>query len=78
MKNVIAIASGISDGLGLGSNARAALITRGLKEISVLGSGNGRERGHFLRPLRIGRPCAYLHGASFEKLYVRPCDRPRP
>jgi glycerol-3-phosphate dehydrogenase (NAD(P)+) len=37
LKNVIAIASGISDGLGLGHNARAALITRGLAEISRLG-----------------------------------------
>lgn len=37
LKNVIAIASGISDGLALGSNARAALITRGLSEISRMG-----------------------------------------
>lgn len=37
LKNVIAIASGISDGLSLGNNARAALITRGLAEISRLG-----------------------------------------
>jgi len=37
LKNVIAIASGICDGLGLGHNARAALITRGLSEISRLG-----------------------------------------
>ncbi len=37
LKNVIAIASGICDGLGLGHNARAALITRGLTEISRLG-----------------------------------------
>lgn len=37
LKNVIAIASGISDGLGLGHNARAALITRGLAEIVRLG-----------------------------------------
>lgn len=34
LKNVIAIASGISDGLGFGANTRAALITRGLSEIS--------------------------------------------
>ena len=47
MKNVIAIASGISDGLGLGSNARAALITRGLKEISVLGSAMGAKEATF-------------------------------
>jgi glycerol-3-phosphate dehydrogenase (NAD(P)+) len=37
LKNVIAIASGILDGLGLGNNARAALITRGLAEIARLG-----------------------------------------
>jgi glycerol-3-phosphate dehydrogenase (NAD(P)+) len=36
IKNVIAIASGISDGLGLGHNARAALITRGLAEMTRL------------------------------------------
>lgn len=37
VKNVIAIATGISDGLGLGANARAALITRGLSEVQRLG-----------------------------------------
>ncbi|MBI5846697.1 MAG: NAD(P)-dependent glycerol-3-phosphate dehydrogenase [Nitrospirae bacterium] len=37
LKNVVAIASGICDGLGLGHSARAALITRGLVEISRLG-----------------------------------------
>ncbi len=37
LKNVIAVAAGISDGLGFGSNTRAALITRGLTEISRLG-----------------------------------------
>jgi glycerol-3-phosphate dehydrogenase (NAD(P)+) len=37
LKNVMAIATGISDGLGLGENARAALITRGLAEITRLG-----------------------------------------
>ena len=37
VKNVLAIASGISDGMGLGQNARAALLTRGLAEISRLG-----------------------------------------
>ena len=36
MKNVVAIAAGISDGLGFGTNARAALITRGLAEITRL------------------------------------------
>jgi glycerol-3-phosphate dehydrogenase (NAD(P)+) len=41
VKNVMAIAAGISDGLGLGYNARAALITRGLAEISRLGAALG-------------------------------------
>jgi len=37
LKNVVAIAAGICDGMGLGHNARAALITRGLSEIARLG-----------------------------------------
>jgi glycerol-3-phosphate dehydrogenase (NAD(P)+) len=41
LKNVMAIAAGISDGLGLGYNARAALITRGLAEITRLGVALG-------------------------------------
>lgn len=41
IKNVMAIATGISDGLGLGENARAALITRGLAEITRLGVALG-------------------------------------
>lgn len=43
LKNVIAIASGICDGLGLGHNARAALITRGLAEIVRLGRSMGAD-----------------------------------
>jgi glycerol-3-phosphate dehydrogenase (NAD(P)+) len=41
VKNVMAIAAGISDGLGLGHNARAALITRALAEIARLGAAMG-------------------------------------
>jgi len=41
VKNVMAIAAGISDGLGLGMNARAALITRGLAELTRLGVALG-------------------------------------
>lgn len=41
VKNVMAIAAGISDGLGLGLNARAALITRGLAELTRLGVALG-------------------------------------
>ncbi len=41
LKNVVAIAAGIAEGLGLGSNPRAALITRGLAEIARLGVAMG-------------------------------------
>ncbi len=41
LKNIIAIACGIADGLSLGHNARAALITRGLAEITRLGTAMG-------------------------------------
>jgi len=44
VKNVLAIATGISDGLGLGLNARAALITRGLAEIVRFGVALGARR----------------------------------
>jgi glycerol-3-phosphate dehydrogenase (NAD(P)+) len=44
VKNVLAIATGISDGLGLGFNARAALITRGLAEIVRFGVALGARR----------------------------------
>ena len=41
VKNIMAIASGISDGIGYGDNARAALITRGIAEIQRLGNALG-------------------------------------
>ena len=44
VKNVIAIASGVVEGLGLGNNARAGLITRGLAEISRLACAAGARR----------------------------------
>jgi glycerol-3-phosphate dehydrogenase (NAD(P)+) len=44
VKNVIAIAAGISDGLALGSSARAAVITRGLAELMRLGDAMGARR----------------------------------
>jgi glycerol-3-phosphate dehydrogenase (NAD(P)+) len=43
LKNVIALATGLADGLGLGENARAALITRGLAEITRLAAALGGE-----------------------------------
>ena len=47
IKNVIAIAAGISDGLGFGYNTRAALITRGLAEITRLGLAMGAQPATF-------------------------------
>lgn len=47
LKNVIAIACGISDGLGFGYNARAALITRGLVEMTRIGVRLGANRETF-------------------------------
>ena len=48
VKNVLAIATGICDGLGLGLNARAALITRGLVEITRFGEALGARRETFM------------------------------
>jgi glycerol-3-phosphate dehydrogenase (NAD(P)+) len=47
IKNVISIAAGISDGLGLGHNTRAALITRGLAEMARLGAALGARASTF-------------------------------
>ena len=54
VKNVLAIAAGISDGLELGANARAALITRGLAEMSRLGAALGGEQATFLGLAGVG------------------------
>ena len=48
VKNVLAIATGVADGLGLGLNARAALITRGLAEITRLGTALGGSASTFM------------------------------
>ena len=48
VKNILAIATGAADGLGLGLNARAALITRGLAEITRLGITLGAQPGTFM------------------------------
>ncbi len=54
MKNVMAIASGISDGLNLGLNARASLITRGLSETMRLGLLFGAQKETFMGLSGIG------------------------
>jgi glycerol-3-phosphate dehydrogenase (NAD(P)+) len=48
VKNVLAIATGIADGMGLGLNARAALVTRGLAEMTRLGVALGAEVETFM------------------------------
>jgi glycerol-3-phosphate dehydrogenase (NAD(P)+) len=47
LKNIIAIAAGMADGLGVGDNTRAMVITRGLTEITRLGAAMGAERQTF-------------------------------
>lgn len=54
VKNVLAIASGIADGLGYGANTRAALITRGLAEMTRLGLAMGAQRDTFAGLAGIG------------------------
>jgi glycerol-3-phosphate dehydrogenase (NAD(P)+) len=54
VKNVLAIATGIADGLGLGLNARAALITRGLVEITRLGTALGGRSETFMGLTGLG------------------------
>jgi glycerol-3-phosphate dehydrogenase (NAD(P)+) len=53
-KNVLAIATGIADGLGFGANTRAALITRGLAELIRLGTALGGRRETFMGLAGLG------------------------
>ncbi|MBI4755474.1 MAG: NAD(P)-dependent glycerol-3-phosphate dehydrogenase [Betaproteobacteria bacterium] len=54
VKNVMAIAAGVADGLGFGLNARAALVTRGLAEIARLGAALGARRESFMGLAGLG------------------------
>lgn len=67
LKNVIALAAGISDGLGYGDNAKAALITRGIVEISRLGVAMGANPDTFYGLSGIGDlivTCASIHSRN--------------
>ena len=54
VKNVLAIAAGIADGLGFGANARAALIARGLSEMARLGEAAGGHAATFMGLAGLG------------------------
>jgi glycerol-3-phosphate dehydrogenase (NAD(P)+) len=54
LKNIIAICAGLSDGLGFGQNARAALVTRGMAEISRMGVAMGADPLTFLGLSGVG------------------------
>ncbi|HID9471832.1 TPA: NAD(P)H-dependent glycerol-3-phosphate dehydrogenase [Serratia liquefaciens] len=54
VKNVIAIGAGMSDGIGFGANARTALITRGLTEMTRLGSALGADASTFMGMAGLG------------------------
>ncbi|MBO4679236.1 MAG: NAD(P)H-dependent glycerol-3-phosphate dehydrogenase [Lachnospiraceae bacterium] len=67
LKNVVALAAGIADGLGYGDNTKAALITRGIAEISRLGIKMGGKAETFAGLTGIGDlivTCASMHSRN--------------
>ncbi|MEC5422453.1 NAD(P)H-dependent glycerol-3-phosphate dehydrogenase [Virgibacillus sp. C22-A2] len=68
LKNIIALGAGISDGLGFGDNAKAALITRGLAEIARLGTTLGANPLSFLGLPGVGDlivTCTSVHSRNW-------------
>ncbi len=73
LKNVIALAAGIADGLGYGDNTKAALITRGIAEISRLGVKMGGSPESFTGLTGIGDlivTCASVHSRNWKAGYL--------
>ena len=73
LKNVIALAAGVSDGLGCGDNAKAALITRGIVEITKLGVAMGGQVSTFAGLSGIGDlivTCASVHSRNRRAGYL--------
>ena len=68
LKNIIALGAGISDGLGYGDNAKAALLTRGLAEITRLGTSLGANPLTFLGLSGVGDlvvTCTSIHSRNW-------------
>ncbi|WP_017472207.1 NAD(P)H-dependent glycerol-3-phosphate dehydrogenase [Amphibacillus jilinensis] len=68
LKNIIALGAGISDGLGYGDNAKAALVTRGLAEIARLGTAMGADPLTFVGLTGVGDlivTCTSVHSRNW-------------
>ena len=65
VKNIIALAAGVGDGVGYGDNTKAALMTRGMKEISRVGIALGGKEENILRAYWYGRLNSYLYINAF-------------
>ena len=77
LKNVIAIAAGISDGLGLGDNAKAALLTRGMVEMARFGRSRGARVETFFGLAGIGDLVTTCCSRALAQPRGRRGDRPR-
>ena len=76
-ENIIALGAGISDGMGYGDNAKAALMTRGLTEIARLGVEMGAERSTLWDSPESGGSHRHLHQHAQQKPPLRHYDRRR-
>ncbi len=73
LKNIIALAAGLSDGLGIGDNAKAALITRGLAEMARLGTVMGAKPLTFVGLAGVGDlvvTCTSKHSRNWRAGYM--------